>query len=398
MENGVYLDNAATSYPKPPCVRAAVLHALDTVHASAGRGAYREAKEAGHILDSTRASLARLLRVQAPERIVFTLNCTDALNLAIKGVLRAGWGSTQGAQSASRALPRVVTTDMDHNSVLRPLAALQQQQGIEVERVPADADGCVAATSFTAALRKPTRLVVMQHASNVSGSFQPIAEVAQAAHAAGALFLVDAAQTMGSLPLYPEALGIDLLAFPGHKSLLGPQGTGALWVAPHVDLSTVREGGTGSRSEEATQPTFWPDRHEAGSHNLIGLAGLGAAVEWILNEGVENIAARKHALIERMLAGLSDIRGVTLHGPKQAARRTAVFSLTFAGQDPMEVGRQLDLRHGVKARAGLHCAPFAHKTLGTLPQGAVRLSAGTFTSIEDVDRALAAVADLARGC
>ncbi|MSR74638.1 MAG: aminotransferase class V-fold PLP-dependent enzyme [Planctomycetes bacterium] len=382
METGVYLDNAATSHPKPACVREAVLHVMDTVHASAGRGAYSEAQEASAILERTRGALACLLRVQAPERIVFTLNCTDALNLALKGVLRAG--------------DRVVTSDMEHNSVLRPLAALQERLGVRVDRVAARPDGCVEPEALAAALREPARLVVLQHASNVSGSLQPIAQAAHAAHAAGALFLVDAAQTIGSMPLTPESIGIDLLAFPGHKALMGPLGTGGLWVAPHVDLATVREGGTGSRSEEAQQPPFWPDRHEAGSHNLPGLAGLGAAVEWILHEGVERIAAHKQLITQRFLAGLSDIRGVSVHGPLQPECRTAVFALSFANQDPMEVGRLLETRHGVKARAGLHCAPFAHRTLGTFPQGTVRLSAGAFTTLADVDRAIAAIADLTR--
>ncbi len=377
----VYLDNAATSHPKPPSVRAAMLRFMDEVHASAGRGAYAEARAAGLLLDQVRLSLATLLEVSAPERILFTLNCSDALNLGLKGLLRPG--------------DRVVTSVMEHNSILRPLAALEERLGISVVRVPADAEGLVSMPALAAALREPTRLVALQHASNVSGTLQPVAEAAQLARAAGAFMLVDAAQTLGSVPLAPEALGIDLLAFPGHKSLLGPLGTGALWVSPRVDLATVREGGTGSRSEEAVQPFLWPDRHEAGSHNLVGLAGLGAGVDWILQRGVEELTAAKRVLMLRLLDHLAGLEGVRLHGPARADGRVGVFSCTVGRHMPEPAGRLLDDLHGVKVRSGLHCAPFAHQALGTFPAGTVRLSIGPFTTAAELDHAARALADVA---
>jgi cysteine desulfurase family protein len=378
----VYLDNAATSYPKPPSVRAALMHFMDEIHASAGRGAYAEARRAGEILDHARTSLATLLRVSAPERILFTLNCSDALNLALKGVLRSK--------------DRVVTSDMEHNSILRPLAALEERLGISVVRVPANSEGLICMDSLAAALREPTRLVAMQHASNVSGTLQPIAAMAQLTREAGALFLLDAAQTMGALPLHPEALGIDLLAFPGHKCLLGPLGTGGLWVSPNLDLATVREGGTGSRSEEAVQPAFWPDRHEAGSHNLLGLAGLAASVNWILAQGLESLAQQKQVLVSRFLGHLATIENVRGVGPKKPEARTGVFSCVVGRHAPESAGRMLDDLHGVKVRSGLHCAPFAHRALGTFPHGTVRLSIGPFTTNEDLDHAAQALADVAR--
>lgn len=377
----VYLDNAATSHPKPPSVRAAMLRFMDDVHASAGRGAYAEARAAGALLDQVRSSLATLLGVSAPERLLFTLNCSDALNLALKGILRPG--------------DRVVTSVMEHNSILRPLAALEERLGISVVRVPADHEGLISTEAVAAALCEPTRLVALQHASNVSGTLQPVAAVAGLARAAGAFMLVDAAQTLGSVPLAPEQVGIDLLAFPGHKSLLGPLGTGGLWVSPRVDLATVREGGTGSRSEEAVQPSFWPDRHEAGSHNLVGLAGLAASVEWILQRGVEDITATKQRLMRRFLEQLAGLEGVRLHGPARAEGRVGVFSCTVGRHAPEAAGRLLDDLHGVKVRSGLHCAPFAHQALGTFPTGTVRLSIGPFTTAAELDRAARALADVA---
>lgn len=358
-------------------MRSAILRYLDDVAASAGRGAYREAAIAGEILEDCRSALARLLGAPIPERIVFTLNCTDALNLGLKGVLREG--------------DHVVTTWMDHNSILRPLSHLEASGFVTVTRVRADRDGIVDPDDIAHAFTPKTRLVATLHASNVSGSVQDIAAIGAACRERGALFLVDAAQTAGALPIDVGTLPIDLLAFPGHKALLGPLGTGALWMSDRVDVAPLREGGTGSRSELAVQPGFLPDRLESGSHNLVGIAGLLASVEFVLEQGVDAIAAHERGLCERFAARAKAVPGVTIHGPLDPGRRVPVFSITVDGYDPLELGAHLDAAYGIKVRSGLHCAPLAHQTLGTHDTGTTRISAGCFTTLEDVDRAIDAV-------
>lgn len=382
MPDAIYLDNAATSFPKPDAVRAALLDFHDRVAASAGRGAYREAALAGEMLDGCRAAIARLIGADREDRTVFTLNCTDAINLGMKGVLRPG--------------DHVVTTWMDHNSILRPLHHLEERGVIEVTRVEAGADGCVDPAAIADAVTPRTRLVATLHASNVSGSLQDARAIGRICREREVMFLLDAAQTVGALPVDVESLGVDLLAFPGHKALMGPLGTGVLWMSERVDPETLREGGTGSRSEEAVQPTLLPDRYEAGSHNLLGIAGLRAAVDYVAGLGTERIAEHKRRLSARFLAAASDVRGLLVHGPSDPDRRVATWSVTLDGLDPFEAGRRLDTEHGVKVRCGLHCAPLAHRTLGTFETGTIRLSAGWFTSEDDVDRAVGALADLVR--
>jgi cysteine desulfurase/selenocysteine lyase len=384
----VYLDNAATSFPKPPAVLEAVVDYHVRLPASAGRGAYREAREAGEMLTELRSKLCALFgAADAPERIVFGLNGTDALNLALKGALRAG--------------DHVVATRMDHNSVLRPLHALAAEGLIEVDFADADAEGFVAPENVRCLLRKNTRLVAMTHASNVSGTLQPAAEVGAIARAAGALFLLDAAQTAGGLPIDVEAWHVDLLACPGHKALLGPQGTGVLWMRPGVELRPIREGGTGSRSDLATQPEFLPDRFEPGAHNGPGLAGLLAAVRYLTAAGVAAVATRKRDVSRRLLDGFAKVPGCRVLGPADPDRRVPIFSATFDGVAPAALATALDDRFSVKVRAGLHCAPFAHAVFGTAATGgAVRFSPGLFTADAELDRTFdalrTALADLRR--
>lgn len=376
----LYLDHAATSFPKPACVRAAVLDYWDNVGASAGRGAYREAEEAGRLLAEARRLLAGLLRVQDESRIAFTLNCTDALNLALKGVLRAG--------------DHVVTTWLDHNSILRPLARLEADGLIAVTRVPVEKGGCADPEAIKAAINPATRLVATLHASNVSGCLNDAKEIGRVCRERGVLFLLDAAQTLGGMPVYPGELGVDLLAFPGHKALMGPLGTGALYHSPGVEVRSVREGGTGSRSEVATQPGFLPDRLEAGSHNLPGIAGLAAAAGEALKAGLAGIASHKRQLTQRFLDQLEGVRGVVIHGPGDASIRVPVFSVTVAGMTPLQCAATLDSRFGIQVRAGLHCAPLAHRSLGTEGAGTVRISFGRFHTAEDVDRVCRALEQL----
>jgi len=378
----LYLDNAATTFPKPEAVYRAMDRYNRQVGASAGRGAYAEAIEAGQILDSCRNRLRRLLGVEDAARIVFTLNATDALNLALKGVLRPG--------------DHVVTTWMDHNSVLRPLRALEERGLITVTRVRASGEGLVDPDDVERALSAKTRLVAVVHASNVTGSLQPIERLAELAHGAGALCLVDGAQTVGARPVLPFELGIDLLAFPGHKALMGPLGTGGLYIRPGLDLATVREGGTGSRSEDDRQPGELPDRHEAGSHNLPGLAGLDAAVGVLLERGLERVQAHKLELTRAFLEGARSVAGLTVHGPARAEDREPVFSVRMEGFEPEELSATLDRNFGLMTRSGLHCAPLAHRTISTLPFGSTRISFGALNSIEHVEAAVSALASISR--
>lgn len=375
-----YLDHAATSFPKPPAVVDAVARYLREVGVAAGRGAHERANEASRTIASARTRLARLLRVSDSSRIVFTINATDALHLALRGLLRDG--------------DRVVTTVMEHNSVLRPLRSFEERGGT-VERVGANREGVVDLDAIERAFERPARLLAIQHASNVTGAVQPVEEAAAIAHRAGAIVLVDAAQTMGTREVTPASLGADLLAFAGHKGLLGPLGTGALWVSPNVDLPAVREGGTGTRSEDDHQPDSWPDRHESGSLNLPGIAGLDAALHELDGMGIDALREKKERLTERFLAGVGGIANLEVFGPRAAAAREPVFSFRVAGLDPQEVAMLLDAEFGIEIRSGLHCAPFAHRAIGTGDGGAARASFGWTTTEVDVDALLVALRRLA---
>jgi cysteine desulfurase/selenocysteine lyase len=378
----LYLDHAATSFPKPQAVVDAVSTYLTTIGIAAGRGGHARAVAAAGVADRCRERIARVLGVADPTRVVFGLNATDALNLAIKGVVRRG--------------DRVVTTAMEHNSVLRPLAALARDHAVTVESARADGEGVVDLEDLAAKLRGGARLLAITHASNVCGALQPVAEAARLAKDAGALVLLDAAQTAGCREIDPAALGVDMVACAGHKGLLGPLGTGALWVAPGVEPATLREGGTGTRSEDEFQPSEWPARHESGSQNLPGLAGLAAGVDVVLGEGLAAIRERRAALAARFLEGAAGIAALEVLGPRDPARREPVFSVKLPGLDAHETATLLESEFEIEVRAGLHCAPAAHRAFGTLARGGTaRLSFGHDTTDADVDRALAALAALA---
>lgn len=382
----IYFDNAATSWPKPPTVLEAMAHFTTEIGASPGRSAHRLSIEAGRILYGTREALARLFNVANPLHIVFGLNCTEALNLALNGLLRPG--------------DHVVTSSMEHNSVMRPLRALEQAGSVEVEVVACSSEGFLDPSALESAVKPHTRMIVLNHASNVVGTVLPIVEAGQIARRHDVLLLVDVAQTAGAYPLDMEAMGIDLLAFTGHKALLGPQGTGGLCIGERVAIDEIRpikRGGTGSLSEKQEQPGFLPDMCESGTPNTVGLAGLGAVVEYVAREGVERIRAHEVELTRRLIAGLLAIPGVTVYGGHDAELQTATVSFNVEGLAPSEVGLRLDESYGIMSRVGLHCAPAAHQTIGTFPVGTVRFGLSYFNTAEEVEAAVQAVGDIAAG-
>ncbi len=386
----IYFDNAATSWPKPPGVAETMMHFLSDVGANPGRAAHRRAVEAGRIVYDAREAVAELFNAPDPLRVAFGKNVTEALNLALRGYLRPG--------------DHVVTSSMEHNSMMRPLRALERQDGpssggVRVTVVACSPQGVLDPADVEAAIRPDTKLVALNHASNVVGTLLPVAEVGAICRERGLLLLVDAAQTGGAYPLDMQADLIDLLAFTGHKSLGGPMGTGGLIVGQRVDETQIEpliRGGTGSRSEHEEQPDFLPDVFESGTPNAVGLAGLEAGVRWVLERGVEQIRTHEVALTRRLIGGLKNIPGVTVYGGHDAELQTATVSFNVAGMEPSEVGLRLDDEYGVLCRVGLHCAPAAHKTLGTFPVGTVRFGLGAFNAAHEVDKAVSAVAALAQ--
>lgn len=378
----IYLNNAATSHPKPDSVYDEVCRELRNASANPSRSSHRQAMDAGRVIFETRERLARLFDIRHSERIVFTSNATGALNFATLGLLKPG--------------DHCITTAMEHNGLGRPLAYLTQT-GIAVSKVPCSAKGELKARHIEAAITARTRLIAITHASNVIGTLTPISELARIARRHGIPLLLDASQTAGAFPLSIEALGIDLLACPGHKGLLGPQGTGFLYVAPHLKLSPILFGGTGSRSAEPLMPDFLPDQHEAGTMNTPGIAGLGAGAQFLLDHGIERVREHETRLCGRLLEGLQAIDGLELYGPPDPALRACVVSFNLRDMDPAEIGNRLADDFDIAARVGLHCAPDAHRTLGTFPKGTVRLSPGFFNTQGDVDAAIEAVRAIGEG-
>lgn len=378
----IYLDNAATSFPKPESVYRAVDQALRSAGGNPGRGGHQLALAANRILLETREALAGLFNIADAGRISFTANATEGINQALFGLLRPG--------------DRVVTTTMEHNAVVRPLRALQER-GVTVVKVAADRTGRVASVDFVAACSAaPTALAVLGHVSNVSGTIQPLAEVGRWCRSHGVLLLVDAAQSAGVLEIDVEAHGIDLLATPGHKGLLGPAGTGCLYVREGVTLQPLLYGGTGTSSSSDRMPEEMPERLESGTPNTPGLAGLLAGVGYLQTIGIAQVREHEIACLERLQAGLLAIPGVQVYGPAAVAERGGVLSFTLAGSDPSEIGFRLDREFGLCVRVGLHCAPDAHRSLGTFPAGTVRVSPGPFTKAEEIDALLAALREIAR--
>ncbi len=373
----IYLDNAATSWPKPKCVAAEMTRFLAEDAANPGRAGHRMAVAAERKLDDVRTQLNKLFGGAGHERIILCMNGTDALNMAIKGVVNTG--------------DHVITTTLEHNSVSRPLQAMADVNTIELTRVPMIAGGYVDPAAIDAAIRPSTRLIVMTHASNVTGTIQPIADVGRIAREKDLLFLVDAAQTAGLVPISIPDMHIDLLAFPGHKSLLGPTGTGALYVGDRANLRPWREGGTGGDSSSPTQPHIYPYWLEGGTPNTVGVAGLGAGIDYLTLLDPAKTLAHEQALVGRIIDALADDERFTILGDPDPAKRVGTVSITVQDLAPSEIGAILDESFQIAVRPGLHCAPYIHKELSTFPDGAVRISPGPFNTTDDVDALISAL-------
>lgn len=379
-----YLDNAATSYPKPEQVYTAMDEFYRHHGVNPGRTGADAAVEAGDVIEATRNELSGFFNNPARDkhRLVFTSNATDSLNTCIQGFYHPG--------------DHVVSTHLEHNSVLRPLHELANRGLITFDLAPFDSDGFVDPAAVSALIRPETRLVVMNHGSNVIGTVQDVGAVGALCRERGVAFLVDAAQTAGCVPIDMEEMAIDMLAFTGHKSLMGPVGIGGIAVGPDVELTSTRWGGTGVRSRQLTHLEEYPYRLEAGTLNTMGIAGLRAGLSWVLERGLGEIALHERRLTTKLCEGFAELPGLTLHCAGADESHTPVISVTLEGMSPEEIGQRLDVDHGVLIRTGLQCAPLAHAGIGTGDLGTARFSIGPLNVDEDIDRALMAMTELAQ--
>jgi cysteine desulfurase family protein len=375
-----YFDNAATSWPKPKTVIKAMNHFFHHCGGNPGRSGHNKAIGAGRVILEAREEAADLFNIEDPSRIIFTKNATEALNIVLSGM--------------SFSKKRIVTTSMEHNSILRPCTRLQEE-GIEIVIIEADKDGSIAPKEIDAALEKEADLVAVTHASNITGTINDIEKIGSICARRGIPLLVDAAQTAGVVPIDVEKMHIDFLALSGHKGLLGPQGTGMLFIKDGRKLAPILRGGTGSLSDREIQPDFMPDKFESGTLNTIGIAGLGAGIKFIRERGVERIMDHDSRLLEVFLNEVGSEKKIRTFGIKKKGRQTGVLSITIDGIDPSRIGEILEKKYSLQTRIGLHCAPKAHRTIGTFPDGTVRFSWGVFTGERDVVRAAGALRQIA---
>lgn len=377
-----YFDHAASSWPKPPMVIEAMTKCVQEYAANPGRGSHLMAVQASRVLFDARKQLAKLFHISNPNDIAFTPNTTEALNLAIKGFLKEE--------------DHVISTGIEHNSVRRPLEYLARTRKVKVTYIPANAKGYIDLSDLKKEITAKTKLVVCSHSSNLLGTILPVGEIGNICKAHGIKFLVDAAQTAGILPIDVQAMGIDLLAFPGHKGLLGPQGTGGLYISPDIDLEPLIHGGTGSQSEAIDQPAVRPDRYESGTHNTPGIAGLAEGVKFVQQVGVENIHRKEWELTQQLMEGLMKIEGLELFGPDLGEEKTGIVSFRMRGTDASEIAFILDQSFQIAVRSGFHCTPLAHQSAGTYETGSVRASVGYFTTAQEVDVLVSSVKEICK--
>ncbi|MGB9594745.1 MAG: aminotransferase class V-fold PLP-dependent enzyme, partial [Candidatus Poribacteria bacterium] len=345
----LYLDNSATSHPKPPEVIQAMNDYMINVCANSGRSGHRLAISASRIVYNAREEVAKLFNIDDPLQIIWTLNATESINIALQGILKPD--------------DHVITSSMEHNSVMRPLRALERS-GVKITVVKCSIDGFIDPSDIESAINNKTKMIAINHASNVIGSIQPINDIGLIAKKYGLIFMLDTAQSAGAYPIDIQKSNIDLLAFTGHKSLYGPVGTGGLFIRDGIDIKPLKYGGTGSRSEEEYQPDFLPDKFESGTLNIVGIAGLGAGVRYVMNKGIENIRRQECNLTQKLIDGLTCIPKVKVYGDPDAKKRVGVVSFNIDGLYPSEVALYLEEKFDILCRASLHCAPSAHKTIG----------------------------------
>ncbi|MCX7966398.1 MAG: aminotransferase class V-fold PLP-dependent enzyme [Syntrophorhabdaceae bacterium] len=384
MHSYIYFDNPATSWPKPDCMIEAMIAFNKTVGANPGRSAHRLSIEAARILFDTREAIASLIGADDPETIVFTRNATEGLNIILHGLLKSG--------------DHVITTSMEHNSVMRPLRALERE-GIELTVIPCSRDGEIDPDDISRAIKKNTTLIVTTHASNVTGTIMPVDEIIKIARRNGIIYCIDGAQTVGSVKIDVKKQDLDILVFTGHKSLYGPQGTGGFYIKKGIEkrIKPLEQGGTGSRSEFEEHPDFMPDRFESGTPNTIGLAGLCASVKYIDRMGIENIREKELKLTKLFLEGISSMKDIRVFGVDDINRRIAVVSFNVFGMTPSDVSYILDRKFNILSRPGLHCAPSAHRTIGSFPEGTVRFGFGIFNTEEEIGFAIKALEKITTG-
>ncbi len=369
----IYLDNAATTFPKPQAVYNGMLNFMTSIGASPGRGSYAEALQSSRLVYNTRESLCKLFNFDKPENVIFTSNITHSLNILLKGVIKEGW--------------HIITTSMEHNSVLRPLFQLKDVMNIEIDVLECSKDGLLDIEDFKSKIRQDTKLVVMSHASNIVGTIQPLEEIGKICKENNILFIIDSAQTAGSIELDFKKLGCNALAFTGHKSLLGPQGIGGFLIDDKLNsmCNTYMTGGTGSLSSSISQPDFLPDKFESGTLNTPGIVGLNYGIDYIKNVGIEEIKSHEGELCKIFLNALSNMNDIILYGLNTEKNRIPTVSINFKRMDSSEVSYILDSEYGIMTRTGLHCAPLAHKTIGTYPIGTLRFSIGPFNDLKDIN-------------
>ncbi|MFL0270244.1 aminotransferase class V-fold PLP-dependent enzyme [Candidatus Clostridium radicumherbarum] len=372
----LYLDNAATSYPKPPKVYSAVLDYMMNIGANPGRGGHTSSLEGSRIVYNCREALMNFFKFDKPENVIFTSNITASLNILLKSIIKDGW--------------HVITTSMEHNSVLRPITSISKYKNIELDILPCSKEGILDLNLFKSKIKSNTKLVVISHASNVVGSIQPIENIGRICKENDIYLIIDSAQTAGVIPIDFYSFNCSALAFTGHKSLLGPQGIGGFLISDKLnsEASTFFEGGTGSLSESLIQPDFLPDKFESGTLNAPAIAGLLQGIEYINNEGILSIKNQEQELAKLFIEGLNNINSIVVYGTNNIDNMTAAISINSTLINNAELSYILDNEYGIMTRTGLHCAPLAHKTIGTFPQGTLRFSFGAFNDAKDVDYAL----------